>query len=86
MSHQAGLDISDTGEVLRKYQSQAFNGDSQQIANAMAMAAQIPSSTEWSHSIETGGRAALQFLQNKTGRPAAFFALAKMLGKTESPT
>jgi len=67
MSYKAGLDISDSKEVLRKYLGNVLNGDAERVANTMAVAARIPSSTEWSHSIETGRRAALQFLENEVG-------------------
>jgi hypothetical protein len=84
MSYQAGLDVSDTKEVLKRYLSRVFNGDARKVADTLALVAQIPSSEDWSHSIEVGGRAALQFLQNKGNYPpVAFTALGKMLGKAK---
>ena len=80
MSHQAGLDVRDTKEVLNRYLSLVFNGDSQEVKNTLAVVAQIPGHINWSHSIEVGGRAALQFLNSKGGvPPAAYLALSKML-------
>ena len=84
MSHQAGLDISDTREVLKRYLLQVFNGGDQKVSNTLLVVAQIPGSDDWSHSIEVGGRAALQFLQSKNEySPVVFFALAKMLSKAK---
>lgn len=87
MSYQAGLDVSDTQEVLKRYFSRVFNGDVQKVADTLVLVAQIPSSDDWSHSIEAGGRAAIQFLQSKDGYPPyAFTALGKMLSKAKPKT
>jgi len=83
MSHQAGLDVQDTKEVLNRYLSLVFNDDDQKVKNTLAVIAQIPGDASWSHSIEVGGHAALQFLASKSAFPSvACFALSKMLKAT----
>jgi hypothetical protein len=80
MSHQAGFDVRDTKEVLNRYLSRVFIGDDQKVKNTLAIVAEIPGDIGWSHSIEVGGKTALQFLASKNGfPPAACFALSKML-------
>lgn len=87
MSHQAGLNVRDTREVLNRYLLRVFDGDSQRVKNTLAVVAQIPDDKNWSHSMGIGGNAALQFLKSNGGfPPAACFALSKMLSNTKVGT